>query len=156
MPYLSPLTSSLFPHDTPTQRAQSEIQKVQDNFAKLGIPHAQYSTAALQSAVVPAANIAGANDVAFENTGTTPANLQFDTAANIVAAIPNAFVGQTYTLEIRNSSGSANTATMTTNTGLTLHGTMTIAQNVTRRFLVVLTSLTAVDIWSLGLSAAAV
>lgn len=119
------------------------------------IPGAQYSTAALQSAVIPAANMAGAKDVAFENTGTTPANLQLDTAANIVAAIPSPKVGFTYTLAIRNSSGSANTATITTNTGLTLHGTMTIAQNTTRYFKVVLTSLTAIDIFSMGVSAAA-
>jgi hypothetical protein len=118
------------------------------------IPDAQYSTAALQSAVIPAANMAGAKIVAFETTGTTPANLQSDTAANIVAAIPNAKVGMSYLLKIRNSSGSANTATITTNTGITLHGTMTIAQTVTRDFLVQLTSLTAIDIYSMGISAA--
>lgn len=120
-----------------------------------GLPGAQYSTAALQSTVIPAANMAGADFVAFENTGTTPANLQSDTAANIVAAMPGAILGKTYVLEVRNSSGSANTATITTNTGITLHGTMTIAQNTTRKFMVVLTSLTAVDIYSMGVTAAA-
>lgn len=118
------------------------------------IPGAQYGTGALQSAVIPAASMAGAKDVAYENTGTTPANLQVDTAANIVAAIPNPKVGFTYSLAIRNSSGSANTATITTNTGITLHGTMTIAQNTTRFFKVVLTSLTAIDIYSMGIGAA--
>lgn len=124
-------------------------QSVQGDIA---LPAAKYSTAALQATVIPAANIAGAKIVAFENTGTTPANLQLDTAANIVAAIPNAKAGQAYLLKIRNSSGSANTATITTNTGLTLHGTMTIAQTVTRDFIVVLTSLTAIDIYSMGVS----
>lgn len=120
------------------------------------IADVQYSTAALQSAVIPAANMAGSKTVAFENTGVTPANLQSDTAANIVAAIPNAQIGMAYVLRVRNSSSGANTATVTTNTGITLHGTMTIAQNVTREFIVVLTSLTAVDIYSMGVSAAAV
>lgn len=115
-----------------------------------------YSTAALQSAAIPAVNCAGAKNVGFENTGTTPATLTTDTAVAIVAAIPNAFVGQTYDLEIRNSSGSANTATIAGGTGVTMHGTLTIAQNVTRYFKVVLTSLTAVDIYSMGISAAAV
>ena len=115
-------------------------------------PDAQYSTAALQSTVLLAANMAGAKVVCFENTGTTPGNLQSDTAANIVAAIPNAQLGMSYLLKVRNSSGSANTATITTNTGITLHGTMTIAQNVTRDFLVQLTSLSAVDIYSMGIS----
>lgn len=118
------------------------------------VKDAQYTTAALQSAVIPAANLAGAKIVAFENTGTTPANLQFDTAANIVAAIPGARVGFGYLLKIRNSSSGANTATITTNTGITLTGTMTIPQNTTREFLVTLTSLTAVAVNSLGTSAA--
>jgi hypothetical protein len=120
------------------------------------LPTAQYVTAALQSATITNTQVAGAHTCYFENTGTTPANLQFPTAANIVLAIPNAQVGQSYNLLVRNSSGSANTATITTNTGITLHGTMTIAQNVTRTFYVTLTSLTAVDVYSLGVSAAAV
>jgi len=117
---------------------------------------AKYSTAALQSAVIPAANMAGANNVAFENTGTTPATLTTDTAANIIAAISHPQIGFTYDLEIRNSSGSANTATIGAGSGVTLHGTMTIAQNTTRSFKVVLTTLTAIDIYSMGISAAAV
>lgn len=119
------------------------------------LPGSQYSTAALQSAPIPAANMAGAQSVSFENTGTTPGTLTTDTAAAIVAAIPNAQVGMAYDLYVRNSSGSANTATVAGGTGVTTHGTMTIAQNVTRRFVVVLTSLTAVDLYSMGVSAAA-
>lgn len=121
----------------------------------LNIPDAQYSTGALQSAAIPAANMAGAKTVDYENTGTTPGSLPTDTAVAIVAAIPGAQVGQAYRLKIRNSSSGANTATITAGLGVTLHGTMTIAQNVTREFVVVLTSLTAVDIYSMGVSAAA-
>lgn len=115
---------------------------------------AQYATAAGQSALLTGAQVAGARSCVYDNTGTTPGNLQMPTAANLVAAIPGAYVGQSYILEIRNSSGSANTATITTNTGITLTGTMTIAQNVTRRFVVTLVSLTAVTVQSVGLSAA--
>lgn len=120
----------------------------------LALPDAQYSTAALQSAQMTGAEVAGAKVVAFENTGVTPANLQMPLATAIVAAMPGAQVGQSYLLKIRNSSSGANTATITTATGITLHGTMTIAQNVTRDFLVVLTTLTAVDVYSLGVSGA--
>lgn len=118
------------------------------------IPAAQYTTAAGQSATLTGAQVAGAQFVAYDNTGTTPGNLQMATAAQIVAAIPNAQIGFAYTLQIRNSSGSANTATITTNTGITLTGTMTIAQTVTRTFIVTLTSLTAVTVQSMGISAA--
>jgi hypothetical protein len=117
---------------------------------------AKYVTAALQSATMTAAQVGGAAVVAFENTGVTPGNLQFPTAAALFAGVHNAQVGQGYLLKIRNSSSGANTATITTNTGITLAGTMTIAQNTTRDFLVTLTSATAVAVNSLGISAAAV
>lgn len=115
---------------------------------------AQYATEALESAAITNTSVAGANVCHFINTGTTPGNLQFPTAADLVAAIPNAAAGFKYTLLIRNGSGGANTATITTNTGITLTGTMTIAQNVTRTFVVTLTSLTAVTVQSMGISAA--
>jgi hypothetical protein len=121
----------------------------------MNLPNAKFVTAALESATIAAASVAGANVCEHINTGTTPGNLQFPTASDLVAAIPNAQVGFAYILEIRNGSGSANTATITTNTGITLTGTMTIAQNVTRRFIVTLTSLTAVTVQSMGISAAA-
>lgn len=120
----------------------------------MNLPNAKFTTAALESATIAAGSVAGANTVEHINTGTTPANLQLPTAADLVAAIPNAQVGFSYILDIRNGSGSANTATLTTNTGLTLTGTMTIAQNVTRRFIVTLVSLTAVTFRSMGISAA--
>lgn len=118
------------------------------------LPPAQYKTAALQAATIVAANMAGAADCFFDNTGTTPGSLPTDTAAAIIAAVPGWQIGQSYVLEIRNDSGSANTATITAGTGVTLTGTMTIAQNVTRRFVVTYTGAGAVTIQSMGISAA--
>lgn len=117
-------------------------------------PPAKYVTAAGQSTTLTAAQCSGAALTVYDNTGTTPANLQFPAATDLVAAIPNAAIGYSYELRIRNSSGSANTATITTNTGITLTGTMTIAQSVTRYFIVTLTSLSAVTVQSVGISAA--
>lgn len=118
------------------------------------LPPAKYTTAALQAATIPAANLAGASDVIFDNTGTTPGTLTTDTAANIIAAVPGWQIGQTYILEIRNDSGSANTATIAGGTGVTMTGTLTIAQNTTRRFAVTYTGAAAVSMQSIGLSAA--
>lgn len=119
------------------------------------LPDSQYSTAALQSTSMTAAQFAGAKVVHFENTGTTPGNLATPTAAQIIAAIPNAIVGQSYTLFIRNSSSGANTATITAGDGnVTLTGTMTIAQNVTRMFNVKVASGTTVTVTSMGIFAA--
>lgn len=103
----------------------------------------QYTTAALQSAAIPVANVVGADATIFTNTGTTPGNLQLPTAAAIVAALPNVQPGFAYELDVTNGSGAANTATLTTNTGLTLSGAMTIAQNATRRLVVTITAIGA-------------
>ncbi len=98
------------------------------------------------------AQVAGANSVILNCTGALGSGqaLTLPTAADLVAAIPNAIVGQTYRLRIQNTSSGNFAWTVTTNTGLTLTGTMTVAQNTYRDFLVTLTSLTAVAVQSLG------
>ena len=125
-----------------------------------GIQMAKYTTAALEAAAIPVANFAGAGVVMFINTGTTPGNLPTPSAADIIATLAAALdttvpVGFTYMLAIRNGSGGANTATITAGSDVTLSGTMTIAQNVTRFFAVTVTSATAVTVQSVALSAAA-
>lgn len=78
----------------------------------------------------------------------------FPTAASLVAAVPGADADTVFEVTIRNDADAAETITMTTNTGLTLSGTMTIAQNNIKRFLVRFTNVTpgseAVTIYSLG------
>lgn len=76
------------------------------------------------------------------------------TAAALVAAINGAEIGTGFEFTIRNTADAAETITVTTNTGLTLSGTMTIAQNNSKRFAVVLTNVTAgseaATVYSLG------
>lgn len=74
------------------------------------------------------------------------------TAALIVAAIPCAAVGDTFNFDIRNTADAAETITVTAGAGVTLSGTMTIAQNNTRRFRAVVTNVEtpAVTIYSMG------
>jgi hypothetical protein len=115
---------------------------------------AKYTTAAAQSATFAAGDLTGARVVTYDNTGTTPGNLTTRTATQMFGDIPGAYVGMSYILMIRNSSGSANTATIVAGAGVTLTGTMTIAQTVTRVFVVTFTSATAVTIQSMGISAA--
>ncbi|MEI6281980.1 MAG: hypothetical protein WCP82_04585 [Alphaproteobacteria bacterium] len=118
------------------------------------LPYAQFSTVALQSSTFQVGTLAGSEVVTAINTGLTPGNLNLPLATEIIAAIPNAKVGLSYSLFIRNAAGGANTATIVTNTGITLTGTMTIAQNVTRQFLVTVNTLTTITIQSIGISAA--
>jgi hypothetical protein len=117
------------------------------------VPPTKFSTAALENTTLAAGNITGALAVTFINTGTTPATLTTRTAAQMFAD-HEAAVGDTYLLFIRNGSGSANTLTVGAGTGVTLTGTMTIAQNVTRMFHVTFVSGTAVTIQNMGVFAA--
>lgn len=76
------------------------------------------------------------------------------TAALIVAAIPACIVGSSFEFTIRNTADAAETITVTAGASVTLSGTMTIAQNNSKRFLAVVTNATgaaeAVTIYSLG------
>lgn len=76
------------------------------------------------------------------------------TAAAIVAAIKNCKAGDSFEFTIRNTADGAETITVTTASGNTLSGTMTIAQNNTKRFLTVVSTATsgseAVTTYSLG------
>lgn len=99
------------------------------------------------------AQVAGAPVLCvLDLTGTLAgaANLQMPTAAALVGAISGAFIGQTYLLRVLNNSSANFVWTVTTNTGITLNGTMTLNQSTFRDFLVTLTSLTAVSLQNVG------
>lgn len=76
------------------------------------------------------------------------------TAANIVAGINGCQANTSFRTIIRNTSSGAGSITVTTNTGITLSGTMTIAYLTQKEFLVVVTSVVpgaeAVTFYSMG------
>jgi len=77
----------------------------------------------------------------------------FPLAADIIAAIPNAQIGDSFDCTIINDgNGSSETITMTNGGtgGCTLVGTMTIAQTYLKTFKVLVTSATAVSIYAIG------
>ena len=77
-----------------------------------------------------------------------------DTAANIVAAIPGCMAGSSFEFQVQNNASGAYTITVTAGAGVTLAGTMTIAQSNAKKFLAIVTNATAgseaVTIYSLG------
>ena len=80
-------------------------------------------------------------------TGSTAAYTDTtDTAANIIASIPNPIFGVGYELTIVNTV--AYTETIAAGTGVTLRGTTTIAASSSRKFVVIITNITtpAVDL----------
>jgi hypothetical protein len=76
------------------------------------------------------------------------------TAAQIVAGFAGGVVGSSFEFTIRNTADAAETITLTAGAGVTLSGTMTIAQNNSKRFLCRLDNVgsgtEAVTIYSLG------
>lgn len=119
----------------------------------VNLPSTQYAAATNTSGfTATGAQVAGAADVTLNLTGAmgADANIQLPAAVDLVAAIPNARAGMSFKLRIINSSSVNHVWTATTNTGLTLNGTMTMAQNTFRDFYVTLTSLTAVAIQAIG------
>jgi hypothetical protein len=116
-----------------------------------------YSTNTATSATtLLAASLTGAADeVVLNMTGTLGAGAvaTTDTAANIIAAIPQAqrYPGATYKLRIINSSSGAFAWTVAGGSGVTVTGTATVAQNTWREFMVTLGStLTTVTLQSIG------
>ena len=75
-------------------------------------------------------------------------------SAPVQAGVTTLAYGSSFEFEIRNTADAAETITVTTNTGLTLSGTMTIAQSNQKRFIAVVTNhekgSEAVTIYSCG------
>ena len=72
------------------------------------------------------------------------------TAALLAAALPGVVAGTAFEFTIRNTADASETITVAAGTGGTTSGTMTIAQNNSKRFLVVFTSASAYTVYSLG------
>lgn len=72
------------------------------------------------------------------------------TATLLIAALPRAKVGDWFEFTVRNTADAAETITVASGTGGTDSGTMTIAQNNTKRFGVRITGSTTYDVFSLG------
>jgi hypothetical protein len=100
-----------------------------------------------------AAQISGGTsttDLALTGTLGAGKAITLPLVTDLVAAIPAAQVGQSYRLRIINESSANFAWTVTTNTGWTLTGTMTIAQNTWREFVVTLVSLTTATLQSVA------
>lgn len=76
------------------------------------------------------------------------------TAAEIIHALKPTSANVSFQFTVRNTADASETITVTAGTGITLSGTMTIAQNNSKDFLAVITSIApgaeAVTIYSLG------
>lgn len=108
---------------------------------------------ATSGATLTAANVTGAEaivDLAMTGTLGAGANAQLPTVANLLQSMFAPAVGSAYRLRVINRSSANFAWTVTTNTGWTLTGTMTVAQNTWRDFDVTITSLTTATLQAVG------
>jgi hypothetical protein len=103
------------------------------------------------AAAVAAANLVARNAV-LNMTGTLTggAALTLPTVAALAALIPEWAVGMSIRLRVINSGGGAFSWTLTTATTWTMSGTMTVAQNTWRDFLITFQSGVAGTVQSVG------
>lgn len=109
---------------------------------------AKYVTNATSGATTAAAgDLTGAQSVVANYSAVGANNLTTRTAAQMIADA-NLSVGQSYDLEIMNTSGA--TMTLVGGTGVTISGVATIATTVARFYVVTVTGAAAITIQSVG------
>lgn len=78
----------------------------------------------------------------IDGTPTGAATYTLPTAANLVAGIVGCKVGDSFEFVVNNKAAGADTITLAAGSGGTADGTLTVAQNVIRKFLVIITNVT--------------
>lgn len=118
------------------------------------LPVSQIVTNATSGAATAAVgDITGAQFCNLIVTAVGAANYTTRTGAQMFADIPNAQIGDSWMIAIRNTN--AGTTTITAGaSGVTINGTATIAQNVTRLFQATITAANTIVMQSMGISAA--
>jgi len=113
---------------------------------KLGVKYTTGTT----TTTFAAGQLTGGAYVVYNNTQGTPGSIAVRTAALMIADDPFFRIGGAYRLRIINNQGTG-TLTVTTATGVTLTGTMTIAVNTFRDFAVTYASATTMVVQSMGI-----
>jgi hypothetical protein len=104
-------------------------------------------TAKTNTATLTAAELLGGF---IDGTPTSAATYTLPTATLMAAALNQAGVGNAFEFTIKNSSAGAYAITVAGGTGGTGKGTLTIAQNNSKRFMLIMTGATTYDVYSLG------
>lgn len=116
------------------------------------LPSYQYTAIVTASGVFAASAMVGAQDVIMSSSGatglTTPTVAAVLTALAAIQKLPNNGQGIVYVLRVINTN--AGTLTLTMDASFTASGTLTLATNTWREFIVTLTSATAGTWQSIG------
>ena len=86
----------------------------------------------------------------IDGTPTGAATYTLPTATLMAAALNQSGIGNAFEFTIKNSAGGAHTITVAAGANGTGKGTLTIAQDNTKRFLLIMTAAATYDVYSLG------
>jgi hypothetical protein len=135
---------------TVTRTSGSTVQAIAvDPLAVPGQATAIVSTIATASAVTFTAAQCLGGSIARDPAGAGRADL-VPTAAQLNTASPTLAVGSYFDVTLNNTADAAETITLTTNTGMTLIGTITVAQNEVAVIRTIKTGTTAFAVVKLG------
>jgi len=104
-------------------------------------------TAQVGTVTITAAEVLGGF---IDGTPTEAATYTLPTATLMGAALNQVGIGNAVEFTIKNSAGGAHAITVAAGADGTAKGTMTIAQNNTKRFLLIMTAAATYDVYSLG------
>ena len=96
---------------------------------------------------IPAGVITGGPIVYCVQSNATPGTQTTRTAAQLYADDPTSYPGQNYTLRIINTG--AGTITLAGGTGVTVAGTATVATNITRDYIIVVTGTAGAPVYTI-------
>lgn len=111
-------------------------------------PDAKFTTGTTTTTFA-AGQLTGAGFVNYTNTQGTPGSIQTRSATQMFTDDPYARVGSSYILRVTNGQGTG-TLTITAGSNVTLTGTMTVAVNTMRDFVVTYNTATTLTIQNIG------
>lgn len=116
------------------------VQFVGGGPASQPLPFAKFTTMSVATGTLAAGQASGAIITSLTSTGATPGNQLMRTPALVLTDTPGLAVGQSYLLRITQTGAGTLTLATDSGAGFTMTGTMTVAQNTTRDFIVTMNS----------------
>lgn len=114
------------------------------------LPPAKFSTINVTTGTLAAGNASGAAFTSLTSTNATPGAQAMRTVAQVLADTTGLSVGMAYVLRVTNTGAGTFTLATDGSTQFTMTGTMTVAQNTFRDFIVTISTATSGTVQSVG------
>ena len=114
------------------------------------LPYAQFKTINVTTGTLSANDASGAAFCSLLSTNATPGSQAMRTPAQVLSDSPGLLVGSSYVLMITNTGAGTLTLATDSGSGFTMTGTMTVAQNTTRTFIVTMSTSSTGVVQSVG------